>query len=143
MSVKSRAPSAGKRPKRKPGSEARSRKAARGAGSRAASRVSRVVPTEHHHKIWKKLELTVDVRELGEHLTELHQDMKDRATLPEHHVAAEAVGQAAQAARAGQGPEAVAWLGKSASHFATSVAEETGKELCADVLKTLLLGMLL
>jgi acetylornithine deacetylase/succinyl-diaminopimelate desuccinylase-like protein len=102
-----------------------------------------VVPTEQHHKIWKELERSVDVHELGEDLTQLHQDMKARATLPEHHEAADVVAQAAQAARAGQGPEAVAWLGTSTSNFATTVAKETGKEICADLLKALLMGILL
>jgi hypothetical protein len=85
-------------------------------------------------QIGSQIERSIDLSQLADELSKLHQAMKEEATEADHDIAVGDVAKAEQAAKAKEAPKVAEYL-KSAGKWALDVATKIGTPLAIEALK--------
>ena len=89
------------------------------------------------NQIWNQVSGEIDLPRLSEELRQLRLAMRKEANEPEDDIAISDVAHAEQAAKSGNGPEALEKL-KSSGKWALSVAEKIGTSVAVSAIKSTL-----
>ena len=106
-------------------------------GQAAAVGKGAVAKNINFNQVWNEQHGDLSLRELADDLARLRQELRSRATAPEHDIAISQVAQAEQQSKAENGPGVLKHLSKAGS-WVLDVAKEVSAKVATEALKSAL-----